>query len=633
VSNPFDNNSHKPRRPNYRNQVSESEVYTIDNTLGAREGLDDFAPKKRGWGITPYMRVWIATGIMSLISVALMVNLFHWQVERGKDLAKEATKQNLQTSDTPARRGLIYDSNGQLLASNSLVYLVWGAPREVDVKKVDSYASRLASYLPDTQRQKIVEALTPNTDKDRQWNLIATGVSPDIAEKIRQDSKSDPKTKEAPKLNGVSLESKARRVYPNNTMLANLLGFANFEMVGAYGVEGYYNKVLSGQPGKVVAVRDAYKAPIALGAQQISQPVDGGDLYLTVDTAIQAKVEKEVLATMFQYGASAASAIVMNPQTGAILAWVSYPDYDPNKFYETDNKRFLDPMVSAVYEPGSTFKIFTAAIGIDTGAVTPDSAANLPGCVIKYGFTVCNYNRVGYDNQTVAKTLQKSSNVGAMWIVEKYGPQKYYPYMKNFGFGQSTGIDLASEGEGIVRWPENPSWSMLDLDMNSFGQAIAVTPLQLITGVSAVANGGKLMKPYVVDRITRDNKVIEQTKPTVVRQVISPESAKTTTDMLVQAVKGGETRLADVKGYLIAGKTGTAQIAGPNGGYLDNIYIGSTIAYAPANNPQFVVLVRLDRINTFGSNTAAPAVKNIIEFLFHYYNIPPTEQVVETKKP
>jgi cell division protein FtsI/penicillin-binding protein 2 len=212
-----------------------------------------------------------------------------------------------------------------------------------------------------------------------------------------------------------------------------------------------------------------------------------------------------------------------------------------------------------------------------------------------------------------------------MWIAKKFGPDRYYQYMKSFGIGAPTGIDLKDEGIGIFRSNKDPNWSPLDYLQNSFGQAVAVTPIQLVAAVSAVANGGKLMKPYVVSKITRNGEIIEQNQPTFVRQVISAQSARTTTDMLVSAVRQGETRLADVKGYKVAGKTGTATLF--ENGVESQFTIGSTIAYAPADNPRFVVLVRYDKTKDtpWGSNTAAPVVKTITEQLFNYYKIAPTE--------
>jgi len=405
-------------------------------------------------------------------------------------------------------------------------------------------------------------------------------------------------------------------------MMGQLLGFANYENVGAYGIEGGYEQVLKGKPGIIIAESDPDGNPIVLGQRQISDPEDGGDLTLTIDSSIQLMVERELKKGMEEHRAEAASAIVMDPNTGAILAWASFPNYDPNEFYKTEVALLKDPLVGSTYEPGSTFKILTAAIGIDTGVVTPDSWANLPGCALKYGRTICNYNSVGYSHQTVVDTLMHSSNVGAMWIAEKFGPQKYYDYLKRFGMGVPTGVDLQGEAEGIVRWQENKDWIPLDMMTNSFGQSIAVTPLQLVTAVSAVANGGNLIKPYIVAKITREDKVIKETKPEIVRKnVIKPESAKTTTDMLVQAVRKGETRLADVKGYRVAGKTGTSTL------YDSSLTIGSTIAYAPADNPRFLVYVRYDKTKDtpWGSNTAAPVVKTITENLFSRFNIPPSE--------
>jgi cell division protein FtsI/penicillin-binding protein 2 len=577
---------------------------------------------RRTWRLSSTMRVRLAMLVIVLIAATLVIRLFALQAtQQGPygDLKKRATAQHLSETTIPARRGIIRDANGLVLASNISLYQIWGAPQSLTEKQSQKSIAALTQLLPNVQPAKIKDALT-YTSKDKIYNLIASAIDSTTADKISNLA-----------LPGVYLEPQTRRFYPNGDMMGRLIGFANYENVGAYGVEGYYDeKYLRGKPGLVIAERDADGNPIAISQQkEIEAPQDGADLTLTIDSTIQVMVERELKSGMEKHQAESAVAIVMDPQTGAILAWASYPNYNPNDFYKTDGKLLKDAAVSDLYEPGSTFKILTAAIGIDTGVVTPDSSADLPGCVIKYGQRICNFDSVGYQHQTVVDTLIHSSNVGAMWIAEKFGPQKYYDYLKRFGIGSLTGIDVQGEAPALLRWPDSKDWSPLDMLTNSFGQSVAVTPVQLVTAVSAVANGGKLMKPYVVSKVVRDGQVISETKPEVIRQVIKPESAKTTTEMLIQAVRKGETRLADVSGYRIAGKTGTATL------YDSPLTIGSTIAYAPADNPRFVVYVRYDKTKDtpWGSNTAAPVVATIMQNLFSQFNIPPTEPVDPKKKP
>ncbi|HEX2912780.1 MAG TPA: penicillin-binding protein 2 [Chloroflexia bacterium] len=595
-------------------------VSLLDET--AEELLSDSPVSKtrKGFFLSPITRVRISAVFLTFFALAIILQLFNWQVQKESLLKDWASKLRFQDITIPAKRGIILDSNGLVLASNVYVYSIYASPRGLSEKQADVLYQKLTSFLPNVPPSQIKDALTYN-EKDKNNNkLVARDVDSATYEKIK-----------AANLQAISFDVKSRRVYPNNNFMSPLLGFVNYENpgVGAYGIEGQYNSVLSGTPGKRSAEIDGDGNPILLGQVDQVAPVDGGDVTLTIDSSIQYMVQRELLKGMQEHQAEKALAIVEDPQTGAVLAWVSFPNYDPNQFFNIDKKDaalFRDPNVSEVYEPGSTFKILTAAIGIDTGAVTPDSAADLPGCVIKYGRQICNYNSVGYAHQTVVKTLEKSSNVGAMWIAEKFGPDKYYNYLQQFGIGQPTNIGISGEVEGIVRPKGSPNWSPLDFMENSFGQSIAVTPIQLVQAVSAVANGGKLMKPYIVDKVSQNGKVTV-TQPTFIRQVIKPESAKTTTDMLVQAVRTGETRLADVKGYRVAGKTGTATL------YDSNFTIGSTIAYAPADNPRFIVLVRYDKTKDtpWGSNTAAPVVKAITEQLFDKFNIPPTEPV-DTKK-
>lgn len=573
-------------------------------------------PARRKFNLSPYMRIRITVLAVTLFGLAIFIQLFTLQIQDRYGSRAYAQKTQVYETPIPATRGLIMDTNGLVLASNTFVYNIFVSPKDLTPNQIKNVGNNLATLLPEVPRAQIQEALTYNADDKSNHRLVAAGVSYEAADKIR---KAD--------LLGVTVESPTRRTYPNGNMLSNMLGFVNYENNADYGIEGKYNDILKGTPGSRYAQHDGDGNPIILGQVQLTPAVDGANVTLTIDASVQKIVERELLKGMQDHGAEKAMAIVADPKTGQIIAWASYPNYNPNDFYKTDVSLFRDPLVSDIYEPGSTFKILTAAIGIDTGVVTPNSAADLPGCVTEYGQRICNFDSVGYNGQTVTKTLEKSSNVGAMWIAKKFGPDKYYKYMNDFGIGKPTGIDLKDEGLGIFRTNQDKNWSPLDYLENSFGQAVAVTPIQLVSAISAVANGGKLMQPYVVSQITRNGEVIQKNEPTFIRQVVSEQSAKTTTDMLVSAVRLGETRLADVKGYRIAGKTGTATLY--ENGKESQFTIGSTIAYAPADNPRFIVLVRYDKTKDtpWGSNTAAPVVKAITEQLFSYYRIPPTEPV------
>jgi cell division protein FtsI/penicillin-binding protein 2 len=594
----------EPRKPSLLGDVADDLNHrTVKRVKPSR-------PHGSFW-LSPFARLRITAAVLTLFALAIVVQLFTLQVQDRYNTKEKAAEQRLKKIPLPANRGIIQDTNGLLLAANVYVYGVYADPTTLSEVQAEKVANKLYPLLPNVSQDTIKKAVT-FTDNNHKHNRIALAVDGDTADRIR-----------AAQLPGITLEPTPHRYYPNNNMLSQLLGFTDIDTKGISGLELGYNKELSGTPGTRLAEQDGDGNPIVLGQIQLTPPVDGGNVTLTIDSSIQYIVERELKKGMDEHKAEAGMAIVADPQTGAILAWASFPNFNPNQYNTTDPKLFRDPNVNDLYEPGSTFKILTAAIGIDTGVVTPDSAADLPGCVIKYSQRICNFDSVGYKNQTVVKTLERSSNVGAMWIAEKFGPDKYYQYLNKFGFGSLTGIDLVGEAPALFRTKTSKDWSPLDFLTNAFGQSIAVTPVQLVQAVSAVANGGKMMKPYVVSKITRGDQIISETKPTVVRQVISPESAKTTTDMLVSAVKLGETRLADVKGYRVAGKTGTATL------YNSSLTIGSTIAYAPADNPRFIVLVRYDKTKDtpWGSNTAAPVVKAITEQLLMKYNIPPTEAV------
>jgi cell division protein FtsI/penicillin-binding protein 2 len=323
-----------------------------------------------------------------------------------------------------------------------------------------------------------------------------------------------------------------------------------------------------------------------------------------------------------KYAAEGGTVIVMDPKTGAILAMATYPSYDPNHFYEVPMELYNNPAVSEQYEPGSVFKIITMAAGLDVGIIGPETTFYDSGTMEVGGLVIQNPDRRAHGLVTMTDIIAHSLNVGAAYVSTSLGEERFYTYVRRFGFGCETGIDLYGEAAGSLKVPGSSRWSRSDLGTNSFGQGIAVTPLQMIAAVAAVANRGFLMKPYVVERIVYEQEVIV-TQPTVVRQAISARAAEQLTDMLMETVKQGA-KLASVPGYDVAGKTGTAQI--PVGDHYDpDLTIASFVGFAPADDPRFIALVKIDkpRVASEGAHVAAPVFQAIAERLFVLLDVPP----------
>jgi cell division protein FtsI/penicillin-binding protein 2 len=353
-------------------------------------------------------------------------------------------------------------------------------------------------------------------------------------------------------------------------------------------------------------------------------PVSGATLYLTIDRNIQYLIETELEQAVIRYGAQRGSVIVLNPKTGAILGMANYPAYDPNDYSASPESLFFDPNVSEQYEPGSVFKIITMAAGLDAGAVSPGTFVYDGGHMEVGGRVIYNWDRQGHGNVDMTDVLAQSLNVGIAQVATALGKERFYTYVKRFGFGHLTEIDLSSEGPGTLKTPREANWYESDLGTNSFGQGIAVTPVQIAIAVSAIANEGLLMKPYVLQRLVEGEREVE-VQPTVVRRAVSSETARTLTNMLVEAQERANSE-ALLPGYRVAGKTGTAEIPVP-GGYHPTLTLASFVGYLPADDPQVLVLVIIDRPTSsrWGNTTASPTFRRIAEQLVVLLDIPPDE--------
>ncbi len=554
----------------------------------------------------PLRRITFLSAVLFAFALINVGQLFRWQVLEYEYLLGLAKAEHDWYMEITPLRGAIRDRNGHLLALDIFEFEITAAPPMI--ANPEELADRLAPLL-DRPRGEILELLKSGRPHVR----LARRVPQQIGETI-----------ESWGLRGIRVEPRPRRVCAEGSLAAHVLGFVNETNNGYYGVEGYYNQILKGTAGEGQGERDPAGNYIPIGFHRLAPPRNGRDLILTIDRTIQHMVEEELERAIARYGAESGTIIVMEPKTGSILAMASYPSYNPNRFAETPAELFVNPSVSIHYEPGSVFKIVTMAAGLDAGVITPQSTFYDSGSIEVGGRTIMNWDRRGHGLVTMTDVLAQSLNVGAAYVSTTLGRERFYTYVRRFGFGRITEVDLAGEGPGRLRLPGDGEWHESDLGTNSFGQGLAVTPLQMITAVAAVANDGLMMKPHVVEKIV-DGDHVTTIQPTAVRRVIFPQTAEQLTRMLVEAVQE-ETDLAAVPGYKIAGKTGTAQVPIP-GGYHPTWTIASFIGYAPPEDPAFIVLVKIDKpsVEPWGSKVAAPVFKTVAEQLFILLGIPPDD--------
>ncbi|MGQ9598675.1 MAG: peptidoglycan D,D-transpeptidase FtsI family protein [Anaerolineae bacterium] len=544
----------------------------------------------------------------------IVSQLVRYQIFEHTRLEQEANYERIRERELPAHRGFIVDIHGNPLAINGVQWNISVSPPLIPDSKKEPLAYRLANLL-ELPRDQVYAALMA----DRPWVLLATHVDQKVGEAIMDIG-----------VHGITCEPRPLRNYPEGSLFAHLVGFVNETGDGFYGVEGYYNPTLKGSPGKKLIEQDpaGYEIPIPSLAQTSPQP--GASLVLTVDRNIQTIIQEELERALEEFGAERGTVMVMNPRTGAILASYSVPAYDPNHFVEADPSVLSDPAISGIWEPGSIMKVVTWGAGLDSGTISPGTTFYDDGALEVGGRVIYNWDRKGRGLVTMEEGLIQSLNTVAAFISTSMGTDRFYNYLRRFGFGATTGVDLASEEPGMMRQPGNSDWFPSDLGTNAFGQGIAVTPLQMITAVAAVANHGILMQPYIVHQfITQDEngqEQVTQVEPMSVRGAISREAADTLVQMMVTAVEREGYSKARVTGYRIAGKTGTAQIPTAYG-YHPTDTIASFVGFAPADDPQFVILVRLDKptASPWGTQTAAPTFRAIAERLFVYLQIPPDE--------
>lgn len=538
-------------------------------------------------------------------TLILIWRLFYWQVLPHERLEGGASYQERETSHM---RGIVLDREGNYLVLNTYKYEVTAAPNQMD--DPEEVARSLEGPLG-RPWQEILEMIE---DREKKYARLAPLVSAQAGEAIAD-------------LNppGIMVEPKPQRIYLLGEVAGHLFGFVNLEDKACYGLEEFHDEPLRGQPG-------SGGMEIIIEPRRFVPSQDGMNLALTLDRNIQYRVEEELEQAILRYEAVGGTILVVEPRSGAILAMANRPTYDPNDFATTPLDLCVNPAISYQYEPGSVLKIVTMAAGLDTGAISRNSTYYDEGKITIQGQLIENWDRKAHGRTTMTEVLQHSLNLGAVYVADRLGAERFYEYLQSFGFGQPTGVDLAGEIGGVVRTPTVAAWSDLDMATNAFGQGIATTPLQVTAAVAVVANGGVWKQPHIVDHLVApDGTNIPIQRPEG-RQVVSPQTTEVLTQMLVEAVEEGM-KPALVPGYQIAGKTGTAQIPDlERGGYETKATIASFVGYAPADDPRFVILVKMDRPKVQrGLEAAAPVFKTLAEWLLAYMEVPPYDAGVASR--
>lgn len=554
-----------------------------------------------------------------VILAAIIARLFSLQVlshEVYEGLAKN--QHELYEILVPVR-GEVFVRDGRNGKSAAVVTnieknLVFAVPPEiVDKQKT---AASLAKVL-EIPRSEILEKIS---DDERKWVSLKKELTESASQAVTQLG-----------LEGIYLQPETYRLYPEKNFAAQVLGFVGYDgnaRVGRYGIEEYFEEQLAGQPGSLTLDKDIKGRWISGGVRKIQEAAEGVDLILTLDRAIEFKAQSVLRETVLRTEADSGSIVVIEPRSGAILAMVNYPDFDPNLFNKVEDAGvYRNQAISDAYEPGSVFKPITMAAGLDAEAITPEETYEDTGRIILDKYVIKNALDRVFGQQTMTQVLEQSINTGAIYVVNKTGAEKFLDTVQKFGFGSMSGLTLSGESDGNIK--NLIGGGEIHYSTASFGQGITVTALQLAQAFAAIANEGKLMKPRIVEKIVHPDGREEILGPREGRQVISSKAAHTLAAMLVSVVEAGHGRRAGVPGYFIGGKTGTAQVAKADGpGYDPEKNVGTFAGFAPVPDPAFAMVVKVvnPKAVRFAESSAAPAFGEMAQYLLNYFQIPPTRR-------
>lgn len=558
--------------------------------------------------------------VFSLASISILIRLFFWQIIKGGELASYARRQYKSEQTLSAERGSILASDNTWLAANQTGFLVYALKPDL-TNNPKIIANKLAPLMVDNledkdtllkETQRIEELLSK---KNLRWIPLKHKISKDVKKNIEDLG-----------IDGINFETEEIRMYPEGSIAAQLLGFVGKneigEDIGYFGLEGYYDLPLKGKPGFLESENDARGFPILAGDANEISAIGGVNLVTHIDKTIQLIVEKKLKEAVEKYGAKSGSVAVMVPSTGAIMGMASYPTYEPVKYFDYGNEFFKNPVISDSFEPGSIFKPLVMAAAIDDGVVNLDTICDICSGPIKVDkFVIETWDKKYFPNSNLTDIIIHSDNVGMIFVGKRLGSDHFFDYLQRFGIGSLTNVDL--QGETNPRLREKGKWNVVDLATASFGQGVAVTPIQILKAFSGIANRGKVVKPTVVNKIIKDGweQKINRDLP---KSVVSEETAQVVTQMMVEAVRNGESKWTSNGGFSVAGKTGTAQI--PVSGHYDSEKtVASFIGFAPAQEAKFLMLVTLREPTSspWGSETAAPLWFSIANEIFPYLGIQP----------
>ncbi len=545
----------------------------------------------------------IVSFFLPILFLLIIWKLYLIQIVHNPDYQKRARRYHRVSLSLDSERGKILDRKGKVLAFDVTRYSVFYRPVKENWSRGEEES--LATVLG-MEMGKIRQKL-----KKKRFVYLARGVEEEVIKKLEKLN-----------LKGIGWEREKRRFYPCGSLASQVIGFTGVDNQGLAGVEYYYDSFLKGKKGEWITERDGRGVLLASVEEKYYPPVPGKTVILTLDEGIQYLLEKELKKTHEETRAKRSVGIMVNPQSGEILAMASLPDYNPNQYQFSSPRNWA---IGMVYEPGSTFKVITLSIALEEKVVEPEQKIFCErGSFPFYGHLLHDHHPYGW--LTVKETLWFSSNIGLTKIGMKVGEERLYNYIKKFGFGEKTGIDLPGEEKGILRPLSH--WSKVSMAAIPFGQEIGVTPIQLAMAVSAIANGGYLLKPYVVKEIRdKEGRIVYRGTRKVKRRAISSETARLMRQLMEGVVEKGTGRKAQIEGFRVAGKTGTAQKYVPGEGYDSGKFVASFVGFIPVEKPQFLLLLVIDEPEGlyYGGEIAAPCFKRVMEGVIRYCGMSPRD--------
>jgi cell division protein FtsI (penicillin-binding protein 3) len=554
------------------------------------------------------LRLMLLALSISLWALVITIRLFHLQVLARSFFEHQGARQSERTINLDPRRGAILDRDGKPLAVSVDAESLYAVPQDIENPAATARALAGALDLDPSERKELAAQL----QKSRAFVWVRRKLDPRTAQRVR-----------GLQLDGIGFLTENRRYYPKRELASQVLGYVGLDNTGMSGIEYAFEDLIRGRAAKVVVHTDARRRPVG----HTEKPsTEGHTVVLTLDESIQYVAERELERALAETQAVAGVAIVLEPFTGEVLAMANRPGFNPNRFAASPSGRWRNRAVADAYEPGSIFKIVTAAAGIQERVVEPEEVLDCGHGMIEIAGIRINDHAV-FDKLSFKDAVVHSSDIGMIRVGQRLGRESFNRYMRDFGFGVPTGVDLPGESSGLLR--PTGKWSALSLPSMSFGQEVGVTALQMAVAAGAVANGGYLMKPFVVRRVEdAEGHVVKEMKPVVVRRVLQPATVDVLTDILKEVVKSGTGRNAVVPGYVVAGKTGTAQKLDSAGRYSMVDHVASFVGFTPASHPALLILVSLDTPRgprNQGGDVAAPVFARIAEAALRRLAVPPDD--------